>query len=207
MARVQRRRRIRCRLPCELIEGSHRPVRAAVVSLSEGGLGVEAPKRVEQGEPIQLRIMPHRRARTVEVEGIVWYDHPARRARGGAGLRVLGCVVSQPPSAYRELFAEVESRNAPPQPPLAARVPAVKLPVAEPELPRSREPLPPPKPEPERLLPAFRVRLKQAGGPRTRIVSVQARSVTEAGERAQAELEGSVEGVCCWEVLEVARAT
>ena len=39
-------------MPCEVIEGRRRRVEATVVSVSEGGLGIEAPLRVEQGDPV-----------------------------------------------------------------------------------------------------------------------------------------------------------
>lgn len=175
------------------------------MSLSEGGLGLEVPLRIEQGESIRLRIMPHAGKRAVDVEGIVWNDRPARRARAEAGLRLLGCVVSDPSPAFLELFAELERRNAPPRPRTAARsrrpAAAPSPPVPESDLPRSRSPLPPAKPEPQEALPTFRVRMKQSGGPRTRIVTVHAGSLVEARELARAVDSGSAEG---WEVMEVA---
>lgn len=194
-------------MPCEVVEGHRGRVDATLVSLSGGGLGIEAPLRVEQGDPISLRLLPSRRARAVSVDGIVWNDRPIRRSVKGARLHLLGCVVSDPPPAFLELFAEVERRNAPaPErraaPILARRAePSTEI---ESDLPRSRAPLPPPKPEPEESLPRFRVRLKQVAGPRTRTISVRARSLADAEERARAELSASHDGdTDGWEVLAV----
>ena len=208
MTRLERRRRIRCRLRCEIVEPRRHRAEAAVLSLSEGGLSVEAALRVEQGDPIRLRIRPHPGAPAVTVEGIVWTDHPSRRAFAGAGLRVLGCLVSDPSPAFLELLARVAARDPAPEvrlPAARARV-ADALPAEEADLPRSRDPLPPPKPDPEESLPGFRVRLKQVGGPRTRIVTVRARSLAEAKERARRELAASPDpGGGAWEVLEAVR--
>jgi len=209
LARLQRRRRIRCTLPCEIVEQGRGRSEGTVRSLSEGGLSVEAALDAEQGDPIRLRIVPHRRARAVDVDGIVWNESPGRRGRNGARLRLLGCVVSQPPAGFLELLAELEERDAAP-PGFPARRPASVRPrraavevELQTDLPRSRAPLPPPKPEPEESLPRFRVRLKQLGGPRTRILVVRARSMADAQERAGAELGRDAEAGCAWEVLDV----
>jgi hypothetical protein len=174
------------------------------VSLSEGGLGIETGQRAEVGESMRLRILPRHPSRTVSVEGIAWNDQPARSALQGGGLRLLGVVVSDPPDAFLELLDELEKRGSPAA---ARRERARKRPAApagdnEQDLPRSRAPLPPPKPEPEEALPVFKVRLKQVGGPRTRVVAVRAHSVAEATERAQAELDRAASlGAIAWEVL------
>jgi hypothetical protein len=217
LPRIQRRRRIRCRLPCEIVE-RRRSVRARVVSLSEGGLGIETGQRADVGESLRLRILPRQRDRTVSVEGIAWNDQPARSAVHGGGLRLVGVVLSDPPAAFLKLLDELERRSEPaaarrerarPRPAAPASENETSRPraagaAAEPEtnLPRSRAPLPPPKPEPEESLPVFRVRLKQVGGPRTRVVAVRAHSVAEATERAREELERAASlGATAWEVL------
>lgn len=200
MTRIARRRRIQCRMACEVLGQGKRPIRASVVSLSEGGFAVEVPLRVEQGEALRVRI---RGARRLQIEGIVWNDRPARRARGGDRLRLLGCVLSDPPADFLALIEAVERRNGAPRPAPSARA-ARPLP-RETDLPRSREPLPPPKPEPKETLPRFRVRLKQVGGPRTCLLKVGAHSVAEAQQRALAGLAGPSPGA--WEVLEVRKET
>lgn len=205
LARTQRRRRIRCRVSCQVLLPPRRAIAAAVLSVSEGGFGLQTTVRVEQGDPIRLRIPAQGSVGELEVEAIVWYDHPAPRARGNAQQRLLGCVVADRSPAFLELFAEVERRNAPPQRRVRAPLPrsAPKLHSEEAGLPRSKDPLPPPKPEPEEELPSFRVRLRQIGGPRTRVVSVRACSIPQAAERARSELSDAT-GPDRWAVIEVA---
>jgi hypothetical protein len=75
----------------------------------------------------------------------------------------------------------------------------------EPDLPRSRELQPPPKAEPLESLPYFRIRLKQIGGPRTRVLTLRARSATHAEKIALDELDRSVGGAEGWGILHIAR--
>ncbi len=208
MARTTRRNRVRCKLRCQII-GGRRPTEAAVVSLSEGGLGVVAPIQLEQGDPIRLRILPPGRTEAIDVSGIVWNDQPARVAKPRANVRLLGCVVSDPSDAYLALMKRLDRGSA-------SRT-ARQVPVAKPkpaptpldetaDLPRLREPVPPPKPEPEENLPVFKVRMKQIGGPRTRIAALRAHSVAEAEEMARAHLETCNDGSGAWELLDVVLA-
>ena len=176
--------------------------RSSVVTLSEGGFALETLAEFEVGEAIRLCILPHRRERAVKLTGIVWNDRAARRS--DASLRVIGCVVSEPPPRFLQLLDEVKERDGPRSAGienLARRLRAsTDSPELESELPRSRVPLPPPKPEAEENLPRFRVRLKQVGGSRTRTLEVPAPSRAQARDRARAELSAS--GVR-WLVLEV----
>lgn len=169
------------------------------MSLSEGGFSVEAPLRVDQGDPLRVRILPHRKGRALEVEGIAWGDQPVRRARERAGgLRLLVCVLSDPPSEFLELLQGLLPRyTAPAERPVRA-LPRPHSEPEEPNLPRSFEPLPPPKPKPVEELPFFRIRLKQTGGPRTRIVSIRARSTADAEALALEQCSGP------WKLLDVA---
>jgi hypothetical protein len=207
LSRIERRRRIRCRLACELLGEKRTSTRSSVVTLSEGGFAFETLGSYEVGEAIRLCILPHRRERAVKVSGIVWNDRAARGS--AASLRVFGCVVSEPPSRFAELLKEVAVREEP----QTAGLPSggiqrlaqhlleeASSPGAEPELPRSRAPLPPPKPDAEENLPRFRVRLKQVGGSRTRTVEVHATSRADARERTRAELS---ESGFRWLVLQV----
>ncbi|MDP6074986.1 MAG: PilZ domain-containing protein [Myxococcota bacterium] len=141
MGRLARQRRVRCRLACEVLDCGRRPVRGVLCSLSAGGLSLEARLRVEQGDGIRLRILPHRRARAVTVGAIVWNDRPLRGAGRKGALRTIGCVVSDPPQAYLDLIAEVDECNghAGPLPPSVRPAPDV-------DLLRSGEPPPAPKP-------------------------------------------------------------
>jgi hypothetical protein len=206
LKRLERRPRTRCRIPCSVAGDDGRAHEGALVSLSEGGFGIETSLRIEQGEAIRLRLGPRLRAGAARIEGIVWYERPLARAREGAPLRLLGCVVSEATPMFLALLAEVDRRSRPPaprRPPARPGAVRERAEPGDPELPRSREPLPPPKPEPEERLPQFRVRLKQVGGPRTRMVSLRARSLAEAHELARLEVAASHLGA--WEVMEATR--
>jgi len=208
MARTQRRRRIRCRIPCQVIRPNRRTIPAAVLSISEGGFGLETSERVDQGDPIRLHIQAQGAAPAIRVEAIVWNDNPAPCARGNGQLRLLGCFLPKRSAAFLKLFAAVEKRNALPEPPTrTARTRSAQAPQPEDaDLPRPRAPLVPRKPEPEESLPDFRIRLRQIGGPRTRFVSVRAVSMAQAAEIARSELSGLVRcGADAWEILEITR--
>jgi hypothetical protein len=206
LAHTQRRRRIRCRLPCQVIKRPRRSIPAAVLSISEGGFSLETNERVDQGDSIRLHIQAQGAAPEVIVDAIVWYDNPAPHARRNGELRLLGCFLPNRSPTFLKLFAAVEKRNAPPEPPKrAARTrSAQELHSEDVDLPRSRAPLVPRKPEPEESLPRFRVRVRQIGGPRTRFVSVRAASIAQAAERVRSELSGPAGcGTDAWEVLEI----
>ena len=140
-----------------------------------------------------------------------------RTASGKSRLHRLGCVVSGPSDSFARLLdrllpseAQVSSRR---------RVGGISesIPIAlskprnpedegtESDLPRSRELQPPAKLEAEENLPYFRIRLKQIGGPRTRIMTIQARSATQAERRALEEIESIVSASDSWGVLHVAK--
>lgn len=181
-----------------------------MLSLSEGGFGLETAERVEQGDSIRLQIHPQGGVPEVEVQAIVWYDHPAPRASKNGALRVLGCVVPDRPPEFLDLFATIERRNAPRERATRAeRVSRARKPPAEEadaDLPRSRAPLAParPRPESEEALAGFRVRLRQIGGSRTKRISVQAGSLAQAAERVGTVLAGpGFRGADAWEVLEI----
>lgn len=214
MSSLERRRRVRCRLACELLGARRTRSRSSIVTLSEGGFALETEPRFEMGEEVRVCILPHRRERAVKITGIIWNDQPSRRR--GSPLHVFGCVVSDPPPRFLELLAEVEAREVTSEPrpsfgrsraetrrPSPRRRPAPEPPVGAAELPRSREPMPPPKPEPEETLPRFRVRLKQVGGARTRTVELRAPSAARARDLALGEVTGAGTR---WQVLEVAPA-
>jgi hypothetical protein len=202
----RRRRRVRCALRCQVLGPSRRPIEGRVVQLSEGGLSVVGPLQVEHGDPIRIRLLHHRKTAAIEVAAIVWNDEPARSALEEEGFRTVGCLVSDPPRAFLELFSQIARRNAPP---IERRIPVVPArpsgaPGFEQDLPRSREIGPPPKPEEN--LPTFRIRVKQVGGPRTRSLAVRARSVAEAEAIARSELDSLVQSGPTWELIEVVLA-
>ena len=218
VGRLARQRRVRCRLACEVLDCGRRPVRGVLCSLSAGGLSLEARLRVEQGDGIRLRILPHRRARAVTVGAIVWNDRPLRGAGRKGALRTIGCVVSDPPQAYLDLIAEVDECNghAGPLPPSVRPAPDVDLlrsgepppapkPLAD-EAPLSRPGAASsgPKPLADEVLSSFRVRVKRVGGRRMRTFRTRMRTASAATDRVHAAL-GGTQGA--WEVLDTVEET
>ncbi len=218
VGRLARQRRVRCRLACEVLDCGRRPVRGVLCSLSAGGLSLEARLRVEQGDGIRLRILPHRRARAVTVGAIVWNDRPLRGAGRKGALRTIGCVVSDPPQAYLDLIAEVDECNghAGPLPPSVRPAPDVDLlrsgepppapkPLAD-EVPLSRPGAASsgPKPLADEALSSFRVRVKRVGGRRMRTFRTRMRTASAATDRVHAAL-GGTQGA--WEVLDTVEET
>ena len=208
MARTQRRRRVDCRLKCEIRIGKRQHLRGRVVSLSEGGLAVVAELDLEQGDPISISIESGKPGASIPVSAIVWNDLSASPSGRSSRVRKLGCVVSEPSRAFLQLIdavapKPVEARSVPVR---VARPRVVDPLEHEPDLPRSKELQPPPKEEPEENLPYFRVRLKQIGGPRTRVLTLRARSATQAERHAFEELDCiGAEESAGWSVLHISR--
>jgi len=208
VASIQRRRRVACRLKCEIVLSRRRRVRGRVVSISEGGFAVVGDLALEQGDPIWLMIEGASRA-PVKVSAIVWNDLSASPSGHSSRLRKLGCVVSKPSRSFRALLDALDPKltESRPKPIPLARPRLVDPQVVEYDLPRSRDLQPPPKTEPEESLPYFRVRVKQIGGPRTRILTLRARSATQAERIALDELDQIDSGSECWGILHIARIT
>ena len=215
MARIRRRRRVRCKLACQIAVSAKKGVGGRVVTLSEGGLAVLTGAHFEQGDAIRLVIDP-KGGTPIRVSAIVWNDSQVKTASGESRLRRLGCVISSPSDSFSALL----TRMLPSEHAVSSAPPpdhSGTIPVATPQrrdreeesfeadLPRSRELQPPPKLEPEESLPYFRIRLKQLGGSRTRIMTVRARSATQAEERALEDLAGMVQDAEGWGVLHVSK--
>lgn len=185
---------------------SHRRrVRGRVVTLSEGGLAVVADLELDQGDPIHLAIEPGAGKKPVKVSAIVWNEGSASPSGRSTRIRRVGCVISQPSRAFLALIDELDQRRSESRSIPVARPRKVDVNVIEPDLPRSKELQPPPKKEPEESLPYFRVRMKQIGGPRTRILTLRARSATQAERLALDELDRVCPESAGWGVLHIAR--
>jgi hypothetical protein len=200
MAR-KRAQRVKRRMTCELALAG-REYRGIVLDLSETGIFVQTEATPAPSERLRIRLHAPDGSE-VELEATV-----ARRqvappqlttvVRGGLGLRV-----DRPPEAYFRLLgmAAAEAQGATARalakgfagspPPAAASRSAPAAPPAA-----AAPPEPPPEPDP-----AFRVRVKQSDGPRSRTLTVRARSPSEARKRALAELGGRG-----WEILSVEAA-
>ena len=209
MGRITRRRRVRCKLSCEIARSSRRRIKARIVTLSEGGLAVVTALEFDHGEPIQLRIQPGLGGKAICISAIIWNDRSPARDGTSTRLRRYGCVVSQPTRSYLALLDQLAPK--PPKPdPVPVAVPRsrdLETESEEPNLPRSRELQAPPKREPDDSLPYFRIRMKQIGGPRTRILTLRARSATQAEVLAHLELAKICNGSEGWGILHIARVS
>jgi hypothetical protein len=190
------------------VRSSRRRAPARVVTLSEGGFAIVTDQPFEQGDAIRVLLRSGLGGRPIPVSGIVWNERGSASPVAPSSLRRLGCVVSQPPQAYMDLL----DRLAPPPTRRSESVPvAVPRPrdidseSVEVDLPRSRDLQPPPKREPEETLPYFRIRMKQIGGPRTRILTLRARSATQAEALAHDELAKVCKDASVWGILHIAR--
>jgi hypothetical protein len=218
LAHIKRRRRTRCKLACKIVISAKESVKGRVVTLSEGGLAVLTAQSFEQGDALRLIIDPNG-AKPIRVSAIIWNDTAPRTTNGESRLRRLGCIVSQPSESFSALLdrllpveESVQIRAPEPSHPAPVPITVPKQPIlddssAEHDLPRSRELQPPTKLEPEESLPYFRIRLKQIGGPRTRIMTIQARSATQAESRALEELRDVCQDADGWGVLHVAKVS
>ncbi len=205
MSRIKRRRRIKCKLACEVMHTRGRKIPGRIVTLSEGGLALITKLGFDQGDSIQMRITPEKGSKPIRVSAIVWNDTNSGASGTSMRLRRLGCVISEPSRDYTELL----ERLCPPEPNVVPIAKPIRRDVAaeavETDLPRSREPQPPPKREPEESLPYFRIRMKQIGGPRTRILTIRARSATQAETLAHDELARICTDFEGWGVLHIAK--
>ena len=210
MGRIKRQRRVSCKLPCAIVESSRRRVQGRVVTLSEGGLAVVTELHFDQGDPIRIAISSGKSGRSILVSAIVWNEIGAERGNASlSSLRRYGCIISSPPRAFTELLDRFDANSA-----RVDRVPIAVPRRREPEsewgetdLPRSRDIQPPPKSEPEETLPYFRVRMKQIGGPRTRILTVRARSATQAEQLGLSELAKVCKDAEGWGILHISKVS
>jgi hypothetical protein len=153
-------------MPCVLRIG-RKSHDAKLLDLSRSGLSVRTELELAQGDEVELVIEPD-----VQFLAIAW-----RTMRTRAGF-VTGMMLSNECSAYEALV----ERHAARQPASGAIETAPKPPVP---------PLRPRVPDPW-----WRVRVKEAGGNRTRLVALAAPSRDEAIARSLAEIGSG------WEILE-----
>jgi hypothetical protein len=196
-------------LSCEIAQSNRRRIKARIVTLSEGGLAVVTDLDFEQGEPIRLRIQPALGRKPICISAIVWNDRSPSKVGTSSRLRRYGCVVSQPTQSYLSLLDQLapESARLGPVPIAVPRSRDLESESVEPNLPRSREIQPPPKLDPDESLPYFRIRMKQIGGPRTRILTIRARSATQAETLAHDELATMCSDSEGWGILHIARVS
>jgi hypothetical protein len=195
-------------LKCEVVLFGQRRVQGRVLAISEGGLAVIADLDLQPGDPIRLMIEPESEA-PIKVSGIVGNDHLASPSGRSSRIRKFGCVVSEPTRSFRTLLEALVSRRLAPRPiaiPISLPRPrAVDSRGSDPDLPCSRAFQPPPKPTPEECLPCFKVRLRQIGLSRTRLLTLRARSASQAERIALDELDQIDARPDSWSILQAAR--
>ena len=196
--------RVRCRFSCQ-IRGPRASGSGTVLDISEGGLSVQTQAEFEHGESLAIQI--EATGKTVEVEALVWHRRRTRQRSTGATFWVLGLMLVKGPDAYFGLLPRVEPQKstaepetetapetAPEMAPEATRETAPEEECAE---AAPEEECAEAAPEEECAeLHAYRIRVKHRTGPRTRVLSLSARSAEEARSLATAGLDD-------WKVIEV----
>jgi hypothetical protein len=166
--------RLRCQFPCQ-IRGPRGSGPGTVLDISEGGLCVQTELEFEHGESLAIEI--ESAGDTVEVEALVWHRRRTRQRNTGATFCMLGLMLVKGPDAYFELLPKGEAQESTAEPQLETTAGAA--------------------PEDEcSELHVYRIRVKHRTGPRTRVLSLSARSADEARSLATAGLDD-------WKVLDV----
>jgi len=174
--------RVNCHFPCAFI-AAKKEREGVVIDLSEGGLCLRTQFGLSTGDQLDLRIQAP--GKTLEVKALVWHSRQVRRCSTNAVIYVVGLMLVDVPETYFEFLPDTQSKtNSPPdqQKPSTERT-ETSAPAQAPDQEESSE------------LNPFRIRVKQLGAPRTRVLSLSAESLDEARSLAMAELGNE------WEVL------
>ena len=172
-----------------------------ILDLSSTGVFVQTTAHPPVGEAVALELGIPGRKQTLRVQAQVVRLKvvPAQLlnlAQGGIGLRITNA-----PESYFAFLAEALPRLAPemqaqaeeaPQPP-ARPASRATVPIGTPSARGGRAPAAEPKPEPER---AYRVRVRQIGGARSRVLRLRAASARDAAAAGLREVGSG------WKVLE-----
>jgi hypothetical protein len=197
----RRKRRVRRRIPCELVT-SDRRFTGIVLDVSVDGMFVQTSAVLPAGTELRVRVLSTSSTPAFELDARV---ARAKRvppqlvssAAGGMGLRVL-----RPPAEFAALQAGGGEEGVTETPAAAPRPAPSQRPIpAAPPAPASRRaPATPPTPPPAPTGPTFRVRLKQKSGDRSRLLVVVAPDPAAARKKALSDIGAG------WDVLEVERA-
>ena len=169
--------RVKCRFPCEIL-ASRCQASGTVLDLSEGGLSVRATLEVEQGASLLIRFQAPG-GEPIEVEALVWHSRRVRDRTTGEDACVLGLMVSRASEEYSRIASSSRARRPEPASPSDGADPGELV---------------------DGELIGFRIRAKERSSPRTRILTLSAKSEEEARALAASHLEDG------WEVLEIAAA-
>jgi hypothetical protein len=200
---VERRRakRTKRRATCELWIAGERQT-GILLDISSTGLFIQTTTQVAVGSEIDVEIKIPGDTRECRVRTVVARvrrvpPSMAALAAGGLGLRILDAPASYwdfvgapAPATVGRSAGDRVDLGARPAAPLAAEAPRVA--------PASPPPSAPPPAPAEPPKPSHRVRVKQVGGLRTRVLDVSASSPVEARKNALVQVGQG------WEVVEVA---
>jgi hypothetical protein len=173
--------RYRCQLRCTLRRGTTRRD-ATVLDLSSSGLSVRTTLDLGQGDEMEVLIDP-----AMRFQAIAW-----RTTRTRSGL-VVGMMLSDVCPQFEALVERHETRTPAATTAATATPTATEPPAQTTEPPRPASSRPPPPPHAELW---WRLRVKDGGGSRTRVVAIVAGSREDAIAGALAEIGGG------WEILE-----
>ena len=179
-------RRVQKRIPCRhpiSLSGSTKPVSGTMRDVSAGGLSVQVPVSVEQGEVVRVEIQPPGGSPIV-VQAIVWHSRRVRKRQTREQSFVVGMLLSSAPDEYAKLLEDKRLATVRPDASPKAGRKAKEGPGKEAAPQRSQAKEAPGKEAaPER----YRVRIQLTGSSRTRSVVVFASSLADARRTAIAE--------------------
>lgn len=182
---TQAERRIKKRVPCRFSVGGARHS-GMVLNVSRRGLFLQTSVGARPGDDIELALSPPNDAGGIPLRArVVWNRSVSSRLRsvttGGLGLRI-----ENAPETWYRFLAGLRPGDSGPIGATAAGAGSgsARTPAAVAGLPLR-----------------FRVRVKQSGGPRTRVVVVEARSQNDACGRALAQVGSG------WSILEAEPVT
>ena len=165
--------RFLCRYPCE-ISSSQGSSDGVVLDVSEAGLSIQTQCKVYPEGSLCIRIkLPGNTV--MEVEARVWHSRRARKRGTDETYWMLGLILLKTPDAYIDLLPIEDAKD--------------EDEAKEEESDAADQ-------EPAQLRP-YRIRVKHRSGPRTRVLSLSAKSEDEARSLATADLMDD------WELLEV----
>ncbi len=194
MENKRRHARVKKRVSCALASGGRRYT-GVVLDVSPEGLFVQTSAKLEPGAIVDLEMgiganqTLQMQARVVRAKLVP----PELRsiAKGGLGLHI-----DLPPPEFYEFFANLTRTDLPGGEAQKAKTPAEPAAQAKKKKATRKRKLPPRMAPPEAKL-SYRVRLSQVGGSRTRSVTVECSTISDA-ERLAIKNVGSG-----WKVLKV----
>ena len=194
----RRRPRATCRLHCRINRGKKR-ILARIVDISEEGLCLYSPIRLESKSAIEIAIDVPAFSDSV-VRGEVWHVRQQKIRSSARKVWVIGVVLDHSDDAYLRLLtgAGLTPDRQPTTPPAPTRTARPSPPPAATLPPRRRASRPIEGRELDELDPqVYRVRVQALTGPRTRLLTLTARSKVDAERLAARDLDPD------WRVIDV----